>query len=159
MDKISFDKLYNYLLTDNHLDTANSFVSMMNDLPQYLAQRIFDCYSKRCHPFENVWLHPPQQRIDAVFEKVMIGGVYFKMDIWCNTRTYNVLFWAPHNEDLPKLESYESIKDFLQEKGITAFNDYRIESKIKLGKDIPITTSSEVIIDEILDQLRSIADR
>ena len=47
MDKISFDKFYDYLMADGHLDAANSLVSMMNDLPKYLAQRIYDLYSGR----------------------------------------------------------------------------------------------------------------
>lgn len=155
MDKISFDKLYAYLMDEDHLDIANSFVSMMNELPQYLAQRIIDTYSERCYPFDHIW---PYKVIDAVFEKVMIEGVYFKMDVSCNSRTFNVLFWAPEDKDVSRLESYKSIKEFLQEKGITVFDDYRV-GKNKLSKDIPISTPPEVFIDPILAQLRAVADK
>jgi len=155
MDKISFDKLYAYLMVEDHLDTANSFVSMMNELPQYLAQRIIDTYSERCYPFDHMW---PYKEKDAVFEKVMIEGVYFKMDVWCNSRTFNVLFWAPEDKDVSRLESYKSIKEFLQEKGITEFDDYNVTNKYRLVKEFLISTPLEKFIDPILDMLRKVAD-
>ena len=156
MDKISFDKLYNYLLQDDHLDSANSLVSMMNDLPKYLAQRIYDLYSGRCFPFTKVWIY---RDTDAVFEECMINGVYFKMDIWCDTRTYNILFWAPSDRDISKLSQYNSIKEFLKEKGVSLFDDYDIANKYRLSKHIPITTPLNEMIDPILTQLSAISDK
>ena len=156
MDKISFDKLYNYLLQDDHLDSANSLVSMMNDLPKYLAQRIYDLYSARCFPFTKVWIY---RDTDAVFEECMINGVYFKMDVWCDTRTYNILFWAPSDRDISKLSQYNSIKEFLKENGVSIFNDYALADNCQVSKNIPITTSLNEIIDPILAQLSAISDK
>ena len=156
MDKIFFDKLYNYLLSDDHLDTANSFVSMMNDLPKYLAQRIFDVYSERCYPFTKVWIY---RETDTVFEECIIDGMYFKMDVWCDTRTYNVLFWAPSDRDVSKLDSYNNVKEFLQRKGLSVFDRYDVPEKYRISAHIPITTSIPEIIEPIMEQLKAIRDK
>ncbi len=153
MDKISFDKLYNYLLTDDHLDTANSFVSMMNDLPKYLAQRIFDIYSERCYPFSKVWIY---HETDTVFEECIINGMYFKMDVWCNTRTYNVLFWAPSDKDVSKLDTYNNVKEFLLRKGLSVFDGYDVTDKYKISSHIPITTPIDKIIEPIMEDLNKV---
>lgn len=156
MDKISFDKLYDYLMEGDHLDSANSLVSVMHDLPKYLAQRIIDLYSDHCLPFTKMW---PYHETDAVFEECMIDGTYFKMDVWCDTRTYNIIFWAPSDKNVSRLAQYNSIKDFLQEKGISIFDDYDISDKYKLSKHIPVSTPLSQFIDPILAGLRTISDK
>lgn len=155
MDKISFDKLYDYLKCEDHLDTANSFVSMMNDLPKYLAQRIFDLYASRCQPFTKVWIF---RETDAVFEECVIDGIYFKMDIWCDTRTYNILFWAPSDKDVSKLAPFENIKDFLKTKGVSSLDDFEIADKYRLSRHFPISKPLDEIINPILDELRSLRE-
>ena len=152
MDKISFDKLYDYLMANDNLDTANSFVSMMNDLPKYLAQRIFDLYSDRCFPFSKVWIY---KEADAVFEQCMIDGLYCKMDVWCDTRNFRIQFWAPTDRDVSIVDSYGSFKDFLKTKGVNLFDNYDVSDKTTLITCIPITTPINTFIEPILDQLRS----
>lgn len=156
MDKIYFDKLFDYLLTDDHLDTANSFVSMMNDLPKYLARRIFDAYSDRCCPFTNVSIF---KETDTVFEQCMIDGLLFKIDIWCNTRTYNVHFSIYDGIDVSKLDSYNNLLDFFQQKGLSVFDGYNVKEKCEIWTHIPITTPISEIIEPILAQLQSIRDK
>lgn len=153
MDKISFDKLYDYLMVDDHLEMANSLVSMMNDLPKYLAQRVFDIYSERCFPFTKVGIY---RETDAVFEQCMIDGLYCKMDVWCDTRTFKVQFWAPSDRDISMLQNYASLKDYLKEKGVSIFNEYDISDKTTIIAHFPITTPINVIIEPIINQLRSI---
>ena len=155
MDKISFDKLYAYLMVEDHLDTANSFVSMMNELPRYLAQRIFDAYFDRCSPFGHVKIYKEN---DAAFTGVWIDGQFFQMDIVCDIRNYKVVFWA--NQDVSRLASYENVKVFLEKNGITEFDDYNVtDDKYRLVKEFPISTPLEKFIDPILTRLRAIADK
>ena len=86
----------------------------------------------------------------------MIDGLYCKMDVWCNTRTFEIHFWAPSDRDVSRLAPYGSIKDFLKEKGTSIFEDYDVADKCKVIKSYPITIPINTIIDPILEQLRMI---
>lgn len=159
MDKVSFDKFYDYLLKDDNLDTANSIASMMDELPQYLYERIYDSYSTHCYPFEKVWPYQERGKKDAVFEKVMIGGVYFKMDIWLSTRNYDVFFWAPEDKDVTSLQDYSDLKPYLASKGIHIFDSFRVDGKYRLSTTIPISTPLNEFIDPILKELAEHCDQ
>lgn len=85
--------------------------------------------------------------------------MYFKMDVWCDTRTYNVLFWAPSDRDVSKLDSYNNVKEFLQRKGLSVFDRYDVPEKYRISAHIPITTSIPEIIEPIMEQLKAIRDK
>lgn len=157
MDKISFDKLYDYLMKDDHLDSANSLMAMMNEFPAYLASRIFDSYSKRCYPFSKVCIYSGR---DAVFEQCLIDGVYFKMDIWCDSRSYDLIFWAPEDKnDISQLVAYNDIKEFLKDKGISVFDSYNFDNINRISNRVRITTPINTIVEPILEQLRSVCEK
>ena len=83
------------LLKENNLKTAQSVRNMLNELPAYLAQRIYDRFNGSCSPFEKVWIY---KSWDTVFEKAIVDDIYLKMDIWCYEERYDVVFWTPTPE-------------------------------------------------------------
>lgn len=95
MDNIILEKFRNELLKGDNLKTAQSVRNMLNELPAYLAQRIYYRFSGSCSPFENVWIY---RSWDTVFEKAIVDDIYLKMDIWCYEERYDVLFWTPTPE-------------------------------------------------------------
>jgi hypothetical protein len=95
MDNIILEKFRNELLKGDNLKTAQSVRNMLNELPAYLAQRIYDRFSSSCSPFEKVWIY---KSWDTVFEKAIVDDIYLKMDIWCYEERYDVLFWTPTPE-------------------------------------------------------------
>lgn len=95
MDNIILEKFRNELLKGDNLKTAQSVRNMLNELPAYLAQRIYDRFSGSCSPFEKVWIY---KSWDTVFEKAIVDDIYLKMDIWCYEERYDVLFWTPTPE-------------------------------------------------------------
>lgn len=155
MDKITFDKFYGYLQQEDNLETANSLSAMMADLPKYLAQRIYDIFSSRCRPFKKMSIYAER---DAVFEPSYIDGVYCKMDVWCDTRNFSILIWTPDEEAFAEKYKMVNFKEFLQNKGISIFDDYHIDSQFKISKVIPITNCIEPIIDNILQCFQQIAE-
>ena len=120
MDAVILEKFYNELKSEEDLKVAQSVRNMLNDLPGYLAQRLYDRYAGRCHPFSKVWIY---RSFDTVFEQAVINGVYLKMDVWCSDGGYDVYFWSPDdqnpNEDefrrmvgeLPALRDFEYSND------------------------------------------------
>lgn len=95
MDNIILEKFRDELLKGNNLKTAQSVRNMLNELPAYLARRIYDRFNGSCSPFEKVWIY---KSWDTVFEKAIVDDIYLKMDIWCYEERYDVVFWTPTPE-------------------------------------------------------------
>lgn len=149
MDTIALKKFYETIQNDKNLETAISIRDMLNDLPQYLANRIEDKYKEACHPFLRIWRN---KSIDVVFEGFKINGNYFKMDIWCLENKYVVYFWEPETTDF-------DIKYFCNGK-INAVSEFVIHNnqKNKLTKNFSTLKEKELFnfIDQLLSELRTL---
>lgn len=149
MDNIVLEKFYEELKKENNFATAKSIRNMLNELPQYLAQRIQNKFGGNCQPFEKVWIYSTR---DAVFEKAVINGIYTKMDIWCYDERYDVVFWCPEEQDsenfanligqIQSLQDFEPMKngnqivkhfDFTEEDKLYAF----INNLLKELRNLP----------------------
>jgi len=138
MDTVILEKFYNYIKDGDNLKTAQSVCNMLDELPCYLARRIFERYSSKCAPFSKVWLYSQSNPRDAVFEGAEILGMYLKMDIWCSEEGYEVLFYSPDdrqpdetvfNEIRNKVNSLNDFSDVLDEKcEITKNFDFKNET-------------------------------
>lgn len=96
MDTVILEKFYHELLQKDNMKSAQSIRNMMNELPNYMAQRIQDKFGARCHPFSKLWIYGNH---DAVFEGAIVDSIYLKMDIWCYESGYDVLFWSPEDKN------------------------------------------------------------
>lgn len=147
MDTIALKKFYDTIQSDKNLETAISIRNMLNDLPQYIANRIEERYKDACFPFVKIWRH---KAIDVVFEGFEIGENYFKMDIWCFEDKYVVYFWEAKTTDF-------DLRTYCEQK-INSVSDFTVhENELnKLKKDFSTLNEKELIsfIDELLFELR-----
>lgn len=136
MDSVILEKFYHSLLEGENLNSAKSIRNMLNEIPSYMALRIQEKFGGNCAPFSKIWIY---KSADAVFEALNLDGYYLKMDIWCYEHGYDVLFWAPDNQeeegfrnivsslkilsDFEKQEDCRYIKhfDFKDEEGLFSF--------------------------------------
>lgn len=125
MDAVILEKFYDQIKEGDNLKMAQSIRNMLNELPFYLARRIFAKYDGRCAPFSKVWLYSSNNPKDALFEGAVILGLYIKMDIWCSEDGYEVIFSSPanhqpdetvFNEIRNKVNSLKDFVDVLDEK-------------------------------------------
>lgn len=153
MDNESFKELYDYLMNNegDNLDTALSFVEMMNRFPQYLAQRLCNLYSDNCAPFAETWLY---NKTVAVFENYMVEGISFYMDVSCYIDHYYIKLSVRNGELSNK---YTSIKNMLKTKGIRAFDVFEEENEYCISCQLPIKTAIDEFVTSILKNLRLIS--
>jgi hypothetical protein len=149
MDTVALKKFYETIQNEKNLETAISIRDMLNDLPQYLANRIEDKYKENCHPFIRIWRH---KLIDVVFEGFKINGNYFKMDIWCFENKYVVYFWESETTDF-------DIKAFCNQR-VNSVSDFVIHNNeiSKLKKEFSTLNEQELFkfIDQLLSELRTL---
>ncbi len=149
MDTVALKKFYDTIQKENNLDSAISIRDMLNDLPQYLANRIEDKYKESCHPFIKIWRH---KAVDVVFEGFKINGNYFKMDIWCFENKYVVYFWESETNDF-------DIQEFCK-LGVNSVSDFEMHNNQKnsLTKNFSTLKEQELFnfIDQLLSELRTI---
>ncbi len=122
MDAVIMEKFYNELKNEEDLKVALSVRNMLNDLPGYLALRLYDRYAGRCHPFSKVWIY---KSFDTVFEQAVINGVYLKMDIWCSEGGYDVYFWSPDDQNPNEAEFHRVVGEVAALRGFEYSNDSR----------------------------------
>ena len=151
MDIVILEKFYNEIKDVNNLKTAQSIRNMLNELPQFLARRIFDKYRNRCAPFSKVWIYNLK---DAVFEGAEILGLYIKMDIWCSEEGYEILFYSPEDH-----QPDETVFNEILSK-VKSLNGFRpvSEQKCRLTYNIDFSDEAGLIsfIDNILLELQSV---
>ena len=92
MDTVILEKFYNEIKVGDNFKTAQSIRNMLNELPRYLARRIYEKYHNKCAPFSKVFLYSPNDPRDAVFEGDILG-IHVKIDIWCSEDGYDAAFW------------------------------------------------------------------
>ena len=153
MSTTTMEKFYNELLNHNNLETAQSIREMLNDLPQYMANRIVDEYGSKCTPFDHMWIWPPKSGKDAVFEGATINGIYLKIDILCDENGYDVLFNSP--------EDNVSGTDFTNlVYKIETLNDFKVspDTRNRVVKHFSFDDEKGlfVFIDNILQEMRKL---
>jgi hypothetical protein len=118
MSTTTMKDFYNLLLEGDNLQGVVSMRKMLDDLPHYLASRILEKYSSKCNPFDHMWIWPPQNGKDAVFEEAIVNGIYLKIDIICDELGYDVWFNNPpqhfvsEQEFASLVKSLNSLADF-----------------------------------------------
>lgn len=149
MDSVALKKFYETLQEKENLESAISIRNMLNDLPQYLADRIENKYKEAHHPFIKIWRH---KAIDVVFEGFKLNDNYFKMDIWCFEDKYVVYFWESETTDFDILE--------FSDQKINSVSDFEIHNDISgtLRKEFSIFKEKELFdfIDQLLLELRAL---
>lgn len=134
MDTVILEKFYQGLMKEDNLETAKSIRNMLNDIPSYMALRIQDKFGGICSPFSHVWIYKSH---DAVFEGLNFRNYYLKMDIWCYEHGYDVLFWAPDEQEEDGFEeiinSIESLKGFNKKQEVACQYIKQFEFKDEIG--------------------------
>lgn len=151
MDVVILEKFYNEIKDGRNMKTAQSIRNMLNEIPQYLARRIFEKYRNICAPFSKVWIYNLK---DAVFEGASILGLYIKMDIWCSEEGYEILFYSPEDHQ-PDEAAFDQILSKV--KSLSGFRRV-LDQKCRLTYNIDFTDEAGLIafIDEILVELSNI---
>lgn len=146
MDSVSLEKFYNLVKEGSNLETANSMRNMLNELPQYLANKIKDKYQSRCSPFKNIWIF---KKTDAVFEGCEIDSYYIKIDIWVHIDRFDVLFGDRAGKDIKEnlIEKIEVLSDF-----------HHWNNKNSYMKSFSLTEEEKIyeFLDKILPELAEI---
>ena len=118
MDTVILKEFYQNLMQEDNLETAKSIRNMLNDIPHYMALRIQDEFGGKCSPFSKVWINNQF----AVFEALNLDNYYLKADILCNEQGYDVVFWAPDNQEEGGFEkivySLNSLNDFQKKQNV-----------------------------------------
>lgn len=151
MDIVILEKFYEEIKDGNNLKTAQSIRNMLNEIPQFLARRIFEKYRNICAPFSKVWIYNYR---DAVFEGANILGQYIKMDILCSEEGYEILFYSPEDHQ-PDEAAFDEILS-----KVKSLNGFRpvLDQKCRLTNNIDFTDEAGLIafIDEILVELSKV---
>ena len=117
MDTVILEKFYEEIKEGDNLKTAQSIRNMLNELPCYMARRVFETYRNRCAPFSKIFLWSPNDPSWAVFEGDILG-IHVKLDIECAEEGYNTVFKMTndsiHDQDifLKIITNVESFKGF-----------------------------------------------
>jgi hypothetical protein len=149
MDTIVLEKFRKSLLEDNNYETAISIRNMLNDLPEYMANRILEKYRGRHKPFNNLG---PYQRRDVVFYGFTYNDASLKLDIWCGEDGYVMHFWEESDTNMNiKLE----LAQFIPE--LTDFENHD-DQLTNVKKSFKLNEEDELIktIDAILNNLKEL---
>ena len=150
MDTKNLERFYNEIKEGDNLKVAQSVRNMLNDLPSYLALRIFDKYRNNYAPFSKLFLWHPDW---PVFEG-SINNLSLKINIICKEEGYDVNFSTPeinnssinvYNKIVESVESLRSFNrventptsvtkhfDYLDESGLIIFLDNVLNELAKL---------------------------
>ncbi len=150
MDKIVLEKFYKELLQENNFQTAQSIRNMMNELPEYLSERIFEKYKNIYKPFSKVdrW----QQHACCFFDKAPINeNQTISIDIYCSESGYNLRLFGRDNElsegDFEFLKQNAGIFHVFQKNGTATYATHF---------DFSDENGLYSFIDQILEELRSL---
>ena len=150
MDTTSLKGFYDLLQNEHNYDTAISIRDMLNDLPKYLATRIYDKYLIQCRPYSKIWIY---KETDAVFEGFAIDQIYTKMDITCSERGYQVSIYSRDDETVDIKSLFKGIKSVEQ------FN-YKPDTKSGMSHNIPLFDNGKDGIFDFIDEfLKEICEK
>lgn len=150
MDTNNLERFYNKIKEGDNLKVAQSVRKMLNDLPSYLALRIFNKYRNNYAPFSKLFFWRPNW---PVFEG-SINNLSLKINIICKEEGYDVNFSTPeinnssinvYNKIVESVESLRSFNrventptsvtkhfDYLDESGLIIFLDNVLNELAKL---------------------------
>lgn len=147
MDTVILEKFYNQIKEGDNLKMAQSVRNMLNDLPRYLALRIFDKYRNRRAPFSKLsFWHP-----DYLIFEGSINNLFLKIDIECREDGYDVTFSAPEIKN-PNLNDYNRIIDNVD--SLRSFNrDVNAPTSVKKHFDFQDESGLYHFLDNVLKEL------
>lgn len=147
MDTVILEKFYNQIKEGDNLKMAQSVRNMLNDLPRYLALRIFDKYRNRRAPFSKLsFWHP-----DHLIFEGSINNLFLKIDIECREDGYDVTFSTPEINN-PNLNDYNRIIDNVD--SLRSFNrDVNAPTKVKKHFDFKDESGLYQFLDNVLKEL------
>jgi len=147
MDTVILEKFYNQIKEGDNLKMAQSVRNMLNDLPRYLALRIFDKYRNRRAPFSKlIFWHP-----DHLIFEGSINNLFLKIDIECREDGYDVTFSAPEIKN-PNLNDYNRIIDNVD--SLRSFNrDVNAPTSVKKHFDFQDESGLYHFLDNVLKEL------
>jgi len=141
MDTNNLERFYNKIKEGDNLKVAQSVRKMLNDLPSYLALRIFNKYRNNYAPFSKLFFWRPNW---PVFEG-SINNLSLKINIICKEEGYDVNFSTPeiNNSSINVynkiVESVESLRSFNRVENtptsVTKHFDYLDESGLIIFLD------------------------
>lgn len=147
MDTVILEKFYNQIKEGDNLKMAQSVRNMLNDLPSYLALRIFDKYRNRSAPFSKFWLYHPHW---LIFEG-SINDLYLKIDIVCKEDGYDVIFSAPEIRN-PNIIDYNRLLDSVD--SLRSFNrDVNAPTSVKKHFGLKDESGLNHFLDNVLKEL------
>ena len=147
MDTVILEKFYNQIKEGDNLKMAQSVRNMLNDLPSYLALRIFDKYRNRRAPFSKLFLWHP----DWLIFEGSINNLFLKIDIECREEGYDVTFSAPEIKN-PNINDYNRVIDNVD--SLRSFNrDVNAPTKVKKHFDFQDESGLDQFLDNVLKEL------
>lgn len=89
-------EFYNFIINENYSEILVGLHKMIDELPSFLARKISDHYSERCHPFHNtrVWGNNC-----AVFDDYIYQGSKHAIDVICYLDKFDFQFFVRHGCD------------------------------------------------------------
>ena len=128
MNNQIMENFYNKIIKNNdNYKTALSIISMVDELPQYLAQRIVDEFTNDHPPFKDI---KPDKEV-AVFSGGEINENNFTMRITCEMDKYTFRFWDENFHE----NGIKNAKDIINKLGYVEF--YEEDNELK--KDFKFT--------------------
>lgn len=150
MDNLIIEKFYNSLLEGDNLATAISIKNMLNELPTYMKDRLFERFQN--DGFSGVWSWKPQH-CGILYKK---DGYDYKIDIWVSERCYTITVFVqntPFDEGKWSDEILKTLKDrhfCFKDKGWERYESsaYTIKDEEKVVCDV------ELLANQLNDMLK-----
>ena len=147
MDKVILNKFYQSLISEKSLETALSVKNMLQDLPIFMADLLYDVFKTDSGDYD-VWKYKP----NFCGIRFNVSGNQYKIDIWTSETGYTVhVFGQNQNERLTEwAEGMKSLSSFVH-----AENEYRRTDFTFYDEEKVIECVQAIIADmrQILPQL------
>ena len=147
MDKVILNKFYQSLISEKSLETALSVKNMLQDLPIFMADLLYDVFKTDSGDYD-VWKYKP----NFCGIRFNVSGNQYKIDIWTSETGYTVhVFGQNQNERLTEwAEGIKSLSSFVH-----AENEYRRTDFTFYDEEKVIECVQAIIADmrQILPQL------
>jgi hypothetical protein len=128
MDKKLFEDFYNKIIKEtNSFNSILSIKSILDEFPQYLAQRIVDRFTDNPSSFQKVY----RNGVDAKFEPITIQKINFTIVVSCEMDKYKFRFWDL-NYGVNQLKNVDKVIKQLRYDG--QFKDYGQNELVRVFK-------------------------
>lgn len=151
---VVMEKFYNELQKGNNIELATSIQNMMNELPQYMAQRIIEKYRDACDPFSKVWLYGKDC---VVFGETIIGEMSLKVEVQCSVCGYGIVLYL-WEKDETHLDIFHQLVNRIHILKEFNLNEVSEQSYCNFTKNYAFTYEEKVntCIHDILTELKKL---